>query len=121
MRHQEVWRLQAGKDRANLSTGEHDRQPRGGRGADEEKIERERLRQDDTIQKAERAEGDVLGRGTDMLLLGERCEVQRDLSGAKFSGMATAVKDKVDPMSSTIFEPVFSAGASSHPDETLDT
>jgi len=28
---------------------------------------------------------------------------------------------KVDPMSSTIFEPVFSVGASSHPDETLDT
>jgi hypothetical protein len=28
---------------------------------------------------------------------------------------------KVDPMSSTIFEPVFSAGASCHPVETLDT
>jgi hypothetical protein len=68
-------RLHVGEDRANFSTGEHDGQPCGGRGADEEQIERERLRQDDTIQKGERAEGNVLGRGAEMLLLGERREV----------------------------------------------
>ena len=62
--------------------GSRDRQPRGARGTDKDQIERERLCQDDTIQKGERAERNVLSRGADMLLLGEGCEVPRDLSAA---------------------------------------